>query len=185
MRRTGWAVLIGAVALSGCGGSAHKRPSSQEAAVTPSGKHVKLSTPGVPKGEQTVKLRVITAKGRNTIALVPIYINGRGPYPFALDTGASQSLIDRSLARDLGLRTLGPSEPLHGVTGGSRGQMVQVKNWRAGKVRLHADRIAALKLFDGARGGPAGLLGSDVLSRFGKIAVDYDKDVLLLDPPVK
>lgn len=186
MRRSGCALLIAALlATAGCGGSSHKQDGANAAAVTPHGKHVRLSTPGVPKGEQSVKLRVITAKDRNTIALVPIYIDGRGPYPFALDTGASQSLIDTALARDLGLRTLGPSVPLHGVTGGGRGQMVQVRNWRAGKVRLHADRIAALKLFNGARGGPVGLLGSDVLSRFGKIAVDYDKDVLLLDPPVK
>jgi hypothetical protein len=174
------------VAVAGCGGgSSHTGSAAQEGAVTPAGKHVNLSTPGVPKGEQKVRLRVVTARGRNTIALVPIYINGRGPFPFALDTGASQSLIDAGLVRDLGLRTLGPSVPLHGVTGGGRGQMVQVKRWRAGRVGLHPDTIASLRLFAGTRGGPVGLLGSDVLSRFGKIAVDYDKDVLLLDPPVK
>ena len=33
--------------------------------------------------------------------------------------------------------------------------------------------------------GPMGLLGSDVLSRYGKIAIDYDKGLLVLDPPVK
>jgi hypothetical protein len=33
--------------------------------------------------------------------------------------------------------------------------------------------------------GPVGLLGSDVLSRYGKIAIDYDKGLLILDPPVK
>ncbi|HSC02354.1 MAG TPA: hypothetical protein VLC49_03515 [Solirubrobacteraceae bacterium] len=31
---------------------------------------------------------------------------------------------------------------------------------------------------------PVGLLGSDVLSRYGKIAIDYDKGLLVLDPPV-
>jgi hypothetical protein len=33
--------------------------------------------------------------------------------------------------------------------------------------------------------GPVGLLGSDVLSRYGKIAIDYDRGLLVLDPPVK
>jgi len=28
-------------------------------------------------------------------------------------------------------------------------------------------------------------LGSDVLSRYGKIAIDYDKGLLVLDPAVK
>jgi hypothetical protein len=180
------AAVAGIAVLAGCGGGGgtSSTPTSQENAVTPSGKHVKLSTPGVPKGQQRVRLRVITTKGRDTIALVPVWINGRGPYPFALDTGASQSLIDSSLARSLGLRRLG-KRSLSGITGGGKGDIVEVKRWRAGKVGLHPDTIAAFKLFDGKRGGPAGLLGSDVLSRFGKIAVDYDRDVLLLDPKVK
>src|SRR5215471_16231077 len=101
-------VALTAVLAAGCGGGGKpSSPTSQENAVTPSGKHVKLSTPGVPKGQQRVRLRVITAKGRDTIALVPVFINGRGPYPFALDTGASQSLIDSGLARTLGLRKVG------------------------------------------------------------------------------
>jgi aspartyl protease len=192
MRRLGGCAVLmaGAVAVAaGCGGSSsgHKSASvtSQEAAVTPSGKHIKLSTPGVPKGQQHVRLKVIAAKGRNTIALVPIWVNGRGPYPFALDTGASQSLIDSSLVRALGLRVVGRSAPLHGITGGGRGQSVQIRNWRAGGVRLPAETISSFKLLSGRGNGPAGLLGSDVLSRYGKIAVDYDKDLLLLDPPVK
>jgi hypothetical protein len=28
------------------------------------------------------------------------------------------------------------------------------------------------------------VLGPDVLSRYGKIAIDYDKGLLVLDPPV-
>jgi len=195
MRRLGgFAVLALTAALpltltSGCGdgsgGHSSGGVTGQEAAVTPSGKHVKLSTPGVPKGEQRVRLKVIAAKGRNTIALVPVFIDGRGPYPFALDTGASQSLIDSTLAHDLRLRVVGKSPPLHGITGGGRGQAVQIRNWRAGGVRLPADTISSFKLLSGGGHGPAGLLGSDVLSRYGKIAVDYDRDLLLLDPPVK
>jgi hypothetical protein len=186
MRRLAPILLIAFVA-AGCGGGGHKSSGAaggQEKAVTPSGRHVKLSTPGVPKGERTVPLRVITAKGRDTVALVPVYIDGRGPFAFALDTGAAQSLIDVSLVRSLGLRSVGQRR-LEGITGGGKGLIVQVKNWRAGRVRLHPDTIASFKLMDGRGGQPAGLLGSDVLSRFGKIAVDYDKDVLLLDPPVK
>jgi hypothetical protein len=132
-----------------------------------------------------VRLKVIATKGRNTIALVPIWIDGRGPYPFALDTGASQSLIDSAVARALRLQVVGTSPPLDGITGGGRGQSVQVKNWRAGGVRLPADTISSFKLLNGRGNGPAGLLGSDVLSRYGEIAVDYEKDLLLLDPPVK
>lgn len=188
LRLGGRAVVVaGVVALAaGCGGGQKGAGAArQEAAVTPSGKHIRLSTPGVAKGQQRVRLKVIAAKGRNTIALVPVFINGRGPYPFALDTGASQSLIDSTLAHALRLRVVGKSPPLHGITGGGRGQSVQVNNWRAGGVRLPADTISSFRLLTGRGNGPAGLLGSDVLSRYGKIAVDYDRDLLLLDPPVK
>ena len=63
--------------------------------MTPSGHHLsKLSTAGTPHGEQTVKIEVVaTSAGpaRQTLALVPVYIDGHGPLPFALDTGASRS----------------------------------------------------------------------------------------------
>ena len=191
MRRASAALagaLAATLAASGCGGGGSQKSSGvtgQEAAVTPSGKHINLSTPGVPKGQQRVRLKVIAGKGRNTIVLVPVFINGRGPYPFALDTGASQSLIDSTVARALRLQVVGSSPPLHGITGGGRGQAVQVTNWRAGGVRLPADTISSFKLLTAGGSGPAGLLGSDILSRYGKIAVDYDRDLLLLDPPVK
>jgi hypothetical protein len=40
---------------------------------------------------------------QNPIILVPITINGKGPYTFVLDTGASLSLISSDLARELGI----------------------------------------------------------------------------------
>jgi predicted aspartyl protease len=36
--------------------------------------------------------------------IVPVYIDGTGPYEFALDTGAAKSVIEASLAARLGLR---------------------------------------------------------------------------------
>src|ERR1043166_5805360 len=102
LRLAGCAVVVlGVLALAaGCGGGGapkRARVTGQEAAVTPSGKHIKLSTPGVPKGQQRVRLKVIATKGRNTIALVPVFIDGRGPYPVALDTRASRWLIAAGL----------------------------------------------------------------------------------------
>ena len=66
-----------------------------------------------------------------------------------------------------------------------------MKSWRAGNVKLPPSMIAAIGSAvaqTGATGtlrGPMGLLGSDVLSRYGKIAIDYDRGLLVLDPPVK
>jgi hypothetical protein len=192
------ACLLAAAIASGCGSSGSHSVTSGAAAITLNGRRVaKLSTPGTPKGEQTVHIAVIAkvSKPRAALALVPVYINGHGPLPFALDTGASRSLVALSLARRLHLPTRGAAGTVTGVTGGGRpAQNVYVSSWSAASVRLPPATIAALSSEGAPRAkagrsgrlrGPVGLLGSDVLSRYGKIAVDYDRELLILDPPVK
>ena len=128
---------------------------------------------------------------RQTLALVPVFIGGHGPFPFALDTGASRSLIAAFLAARLQLPDRGSGGMLQGVTGATSAKNFAVKSWRAGNVALPPSMIAAIGSATppvGATGtlhGPMGLLGSDVLSRYGKIAIDYDKGLLVLDPAVK
>jgi predicted aspartyl protease len=46
----------------------------------------------------------------------PVKINGQGPFPFVVDTGANRSVISIELAATLGL-PVGPRELLHGVAG--------------------------------------------------------------------
>jgi aspartyl protease len=193
--RTTWIAALVLLA-AGCGTSAHHTATSRTgtgAVVTPSGRHLaKLSTAGTPRGEQTIKIEVLATSAkpiRQTLALVPVFIDGRGPFPFALDTGASRSLISPDLADQLGLPARGSAGMLQGVAGAASAENFAVAAWRAGTIKLPPSMIASI----GARAtgavtsahGPLGLLGSDVLSRYGKIAIDYDKGLLVLDPPVK
>lgn len=181
MRIAAVALAMTASALAGCGGSHPQHASATENAVNLKGKHVPLTTPSVLKGQQTVKLTVLSAKDRSTIAVIPVWIDGKGPYPFALDTGATKSLVDSHLVDRLGLPKTGHKPVLSGVAGSARGEEVKVHDWRAGQVALHPETVASLDL-GGPGNGPAGLLGSDVLSRYGKIAIDYNKNLLVLDP---
>ena len=48
-----------------------------------------------------------------------VMINGRGPYDFAIDTGASQAVLSEKLAAELGLKPL-TSTIMHGVGGGGK-----------------------------------------------------------------
>jgi hypothetical protein len=48
-----------------------------------------------------------------------VMINGKGPYDFAIDTGASQAVLSEKLAADLGLKPL-TSTVMHGVGGGGK-----------------------------------------------------------------
>jgi hypothetical protein len=89
----------------------------------------------------------------------------------------------------LHLPARGSAGMLQGVTGAASAENFAVASWRAGAIRLPPSMIAAIGSATGGAvtrlHGPVGLLGSDVLSRYGKIAIDYDKGLLVLDPPVK
>src|SRR2546423_385236 len=129
------AVLSVAALAAGCGSSGGSRSVHREAAITPSGKHVPIKVGGVPKGERHVRLVVITTPSHATLALVPVRIDGRGPFPFAVDTGASQSLIDLRLAHRLRLQTTGVTGLLAGVAGAAHGERMRLSDWSIGSVR--------------------------------------------------
>ena len=153
-------------------------------AVNPDGERIKLQTDKPAEGRKEVELTVVSTKERDTLALVPVFIGGKGPFAFALDTGASRTIMDEKAARKAGLKPGKSIGRLQGVAGSANGREVSVRSWAADEIELRPAKISTLKGL--ARdGGPEGLLGSDVLSRYGRVAVDYDNDKLLLDPKLK
>ncbi len=134
-----------------------------------------------PPGAQIVPLRVVDGPVGGVVALVSVSISGQGPYSFALDTGASQSVVDLQIASQLGLPVVGRAPYVVGVTGGTEASLVRVDRWQMGDVSLPATRLVALDLPQTNRSiGLQGLLGSDMLSKFGAVTVDYANDQLLL-----
>ena len=138
------------------------------------------STTTTPNGRLDVAIKVLR-HGRQVIAVVPVTIDGKGPYTFALDTGASQSLVDSAVARDLGARRSGGSHRVAGITNVTRVQTIEVEHWRVGDVELPATNVVEANLpFGNADGGVQGLLGSDMLSRFDVVTIDYAHGMLRL-----
>jgi hypothetical protein len=146
-----------------------------------------------PTGDPTVEppeegpdleapLEIVEGADGATLAFVVVTIGAQGPYMFALDTGASNSVIDTAVAEELGLEVVSEAQGVTGVTGSTEAVRVQVTDWRAGDVDLGARPIIALDLSDPGSQGLQGLLGSDVLSEFGAITVDYAAGVLRLRP---
>lgn len=147
-------------------------------------------TPTLPPtkpGELSVRLQIVEGMGGSVLALVPVTIDGEGPYLFALDTGASNTVLDRQLVDELQLPVGGVTGPLTGVTGTTQARTVKVSKWQIGDVDLPAVDAVTMDLPEfyipqGLRRPQTfrGLLGSDILSRFGTVTIDYERERLIL-----
>ncbi|WP_409473629.1 retropepsin-like aspartic protease [Streptomyces sp. HC307] len=133
-----------------------------------------------PRAMREVPLNVIERSGQ-TMVLAPVSIHGEGPFTFVLDTGASSSAVDDDVARELRLPRTGERQPITGVIGQDVVPVVEVRGWQVGDVRLPPVEAIVVDLDAPRSDRPLeGLLGSDVLSDFGGITVDYDDEVLRL-----
>jgi predicted aspartyl protease len=169
--------LVALVGLVGCGSSATS-PAAFPASCTGTGPSLSGAA-----ATRTIPARVVHTTTA-TLVLVPVCLSGHGPYEFVLDTGATLSLVDRTLADQLHLTLTGTTTPATGVGCTVAASHVEMPSWSVGEVPLHAQTLTSLPM-KGAPGGPAiaGLLGSDVWSRFGRFQLDYRAGRVLLPGP--
>lgn len=122
----------------------------------------------------TVKVKILKGQGGATLIQAPVTIDNKGPYNFILDTGASISVVDTALADKLALPVVGEGQPVSGVGGKETAIPIKVTTWKLGGLKLPSATITKGNLPESEHGqGLQGLLGSDILSRFGKVTIDY------------
>lgn len=132
------------------------------------------SGPGI-----TVTVQIAHGQDDATLVLLPLTISGKGPFTFALDTGASTSLVDTSLARQLRLPRDGAPQPINGVSGTEQAIPVRVSTWNIEQIKLPQMTIESAQLFTQQRGASIrGLIGSDIWSRFGTVTINYSDGTL-------
>ena len=93
-------------------------------------------------------------------------------FPFLIDTGSSKTLVDDALAKKLHLKTVGRPIKVTGVGCSEAARKVRLKHWSIGGQALPSI-VATSSIIAGSGGKAFGLLGSDVLSHFGSISIDY------------
>jgi predicted aspartyl protease len=134
----------------------------------------------LPGGGEKVPLTVSVVAGQ-VAETANVCIGDQGPYPFILDTGAGQSTIDAGLAHRLHLAGAGQATEFAGVGCTGTARPVSVQTWSLDGIPLSAQQLTAATLPQmGGKGEPVGLLGSDVLSRFGGIRIDFGAGTLTL-----
>lgn len=121
---------------------------------------------------------VIKSGGGATAVFARVVIHGH-VFPFLIDTGATVTLVDPAIAARLHLRTVGKPHRFCGVTGCSAARRVRLRNWSVGGQPL-PDIVASSSPIAGTGGHAFGLLGSDVLSQFGSVTIDYRNKQLIL-----
>jgi hypothetical protein len=130
-----------------------------------------------------VPLKVVN-QGRAAIALAPVCVAGHGPYAFVVDSGAGTSSFDTQLVKALHLSRNGPGQTVSGANCTTTETPTAGPNWAVGTVPLAPQTVSSIDIPGfGLRSGVAGLLGSDVLSRFGAIQLDFQHQSLTLPGP--
>lgn len=117
--------------------------------------------------------------------VVPVYLDGKGPFDLILDTGATLTCVDEALARELGLRErVGAIGGAVGVGGAGRVRLYALDSLRLGATSAAGLTVCAIDLGGLAAVSPGtrGLLGLNFLKSF-RVTLDFERAVVRLEAP--
>jgi len=141
-----------------------------------------VALPGTIAAQVKQTNKIINFRLRDKyLIVVQTTVNGAGPFSFLLDTGATHTVIDPSLARQLQASVIGEAS-LTTVSDVRKDRLVRLKQVRVGDSEVSElgaiiDNLEDVKLkIPGIRG----VLGEDFLSNFDFL-IDYKKHILIFD----
>lgn len=111
--------------------------------------------------------------------VVPLYVDGTGPWRFLIDTGSSRSAISEALAAKIGMPLVAQTAMTTG-SGTSMRPVARLTNLTVGCARAQALLAPTLSAAELRRlgSGVVGVLGQDFLSRFS-FTIDYRSNLLI------
>ena len=172
------AVIAVAAVFTGCSGS---KPSAR--AVPPVAAGVRLpvfeeSCATQPGSASVVPIRIVS----RVEIVANVCIGGEGPFPFLVDTGAATSLVDPSLAAQLHLTLVDGPRTVTSFTCKRQISFAVLSRWSAGNTTFRPQTVEVGAVKSPALPNLDGVLGSDTLSSFGAVRIDYDQQTLTLGP---
>lgn len=98
---------------------------------------------------------------------IDVTVNGQGPFPFIVDTGATLTIVFDNLARKAKLtRAEGASLRVLSISGAKIFEPYEIGSLAAGTVLAERQIGVVLPDWDAPRETPAGIIGLDILRRF-------------------
>jgi predicted aspartyl protease len=150
-------------------------------ATAPCGATEPLSAPAVAiaaPDDDTTLLAVPTRIDRIGRIVVPVMINGQGPFRFIVDTGASHSVVSPALAAKLGLTPTPEAAILvNGITGTAQVPGVTIAKLQAGDLAIEDTNFPVV--WAPLMAGADGILGAAGLSA-QRLLVDFDHNKVVL-----
>ena len=115
------------------------------------------------------------------IEIVQVSLNGTGPYPFVLDTGANVSMVKRSLLRELKVPVAGAAVLVASV-GESLHERAELHSMSLSGLSVQNVEVITLEgpELGGIQEQVQGILGENFLEHFD-LLIDNDKQLLVLD----
>jgi predicted aspartyl protease len=123
------------------------------------------------------------AGGQNPLILVPVYVEGKGPFQFILDTGAYRCLLSPELSMSVGVRPESQQRAT-GVGGTIQISSAHVNSLTVGTARQENLEVAITdelsRLGEAVQSKVDGVLGSNFLKNF-RLTLDYRRGLVRLD----
>lgn len=141
-----------------------------------------MATATLSPSSAKVKFRL--AGGAQPLILLPVEVNGEGPFDFILDTGAGTSLLSSQLGEKLGIKIIGSKEG-QSAGGAVSVSLAKVDSLGVGSARLEDVDVGLVDLSHIGKTVGAqidGDLGYNFLKHF-RITLDYRANEIRFDDP--
>ncbi len=171
-----WIALLAAALLVGPAIIAQDKPA--EPRVEEPKENPKADAPKAADGTVSVDFEY------DGLVFVQTKINGKGPYKFLFDSGATQSVLNQRLADDLGLKQHDMPGGVQGV-GTAEAKLVVLDSVEIGGFRKGKSIAATLNLdhISGTLGyHMMGIIGQNVIRTMQKIEIDFSTSRLGMTP---